>query len=120
MISPRCIVQPVALLFRQRQAQVGRRCSPVPGEPASQTANGAALPQDLGREIRQTAADSLYDLLGTKGLFQSAPHGSMSANAGENMSGQENTAAARVTLHVVSSLDGFIAKKDNSISWLEG
>jgi len=24
-----------------------------------------------------------------------------------------------VTLHVVSSLDGFIAKKDNSISWLE-
>jgi len=24
-----------------------------------------------------------------------------------------------VTLHVVSSLDGFIAKKDNSVSWLE-
>ncbi len=25
-----------------------------------------------------------------------------------------------VTLHVVSSLDGFIAKKDNSVSWLDG
>src|ERR1700746_3259773 len=25
----------------------------------------------------------------------------------------------RVTLHVVSSLDGFIAKKDNSVSWLD-
>jgi dihydrofolate reductase len=25
----------------------------------------------------------------------------------------------RVTLHVVSSLDGFIAKKDNSVSWME-
>ena len=25
-----------------------------------------------------------------------------------------------VTLHVVSSLDGFIAKKDNSVSWLQG
>jgi dihydrofolate reductase len=24
-----------------------------------------------------------------------------------------------VTLHVVSSLDGFIAKKDNSVSWLD-
>jgi hypothetical protein len=24
-----------------------------------------------------------------------------------------------VTLHVVSSLDGFIAKKDNSVSWME-
>jgi riboflavin biosynthesis pyrimidine reductase len=27
---------------------------------------------------------------------------------------------ARVTLHVVSSLDGVIARKDNSVSWLEG
>ena len=26
----------------------------------------------------------------------------------------------RVTLHVVSSLDGFIARKDNSVSWLDG
>lgn len=24
-----------------------------------------------------------------------------------------------VTLHVVSSLDGFIAKKDNSVSWMD-
>src|SRR5689334_7449712 len=36
------------------------------------------------------------------------------------MSSQENAARSRLTLHVVSSLDGFIAKKDNSISWLEG
>jgi dihydrofolate reductase len=27
--------------------------------------------------------------------------------------------ALRVTLHVVSSLDGFIAKKDNSVSWMD-
>src|SRR5262249_2002683 len=27
---------------------------------------------------------------------------------------------SKVTLHVVSSLDGFIARKDNSVSWLEG
>ncbi len=27
---------------------------------------------------------------------------------------------ARVTLHMVSSLDGFIARKDNSVSWLDG
>jgi dihydrofolate reductase len=26
---------------------------------------------------------------------------------------------SRVTLHVVSSLDGFIARKDNSVSWLD-
>ena len=26
---------------------------------------------------------------------------------------------SRVTLHVVASLDGFIARKDNSVSWLE-
>ena len=32
------------------------------------------------------------------------------------MSGRGN---ATVTLHVVSSLDGFIARKDNSVSWLE-
>lgn len=29
------------------------------------------------------------------------------------------TAAPRVTIHMVASLDGFIAKTDNSISWLE-
>jgi dihydrofolate reductase len=28
--------------------------------------------------------------------------------------------ASRVTLHMVSSLDGFIARKDNSVSWLDG
>ena len=31
---------------------------------------------------------------------------------------EENAKGRRVTLHVVSSLDGFIAKKDNSVSWL--
>jgi len=32
---------------------------------------------------------------------------------------EANTAGSRVTLHVVSSLDGFIARRDNNISWLE-
>jgi dihydrofolate reductase len=36
------------------------------------------------------------------------------------MSGEENALGSRVTLHVVSSLDGFIARKDNSVSWLDG
>jgi dihydrofolate reductase len=35
------------------------------------------------------------------------------------MSSSEVKANRSVTLHVVSSLDGFIAKKDNSVSWLE-
>ena len=36
------------------------------------------------------------------------------------MSRSEGSAKRRsVTLHVVSSLDGFIAKKDNSVSWLD-
>lgn len=35
------------------------------------------------------------------------------------MPGRRNAEGSRVTLHVVSSLDGFIAKKDNSVSWLE-
>jgi dihydrofolate reductase len=35
------------------------------------------------------------------------------------MSG-ERSATSRVTLHMVSSLDGFIARKDNSVSWLDG
>ena len=35
------------------------------------------------------------------------------------MSGRGNATGSRVTLHVVSSLDGFIARKDNSVSWLE-
>jgi dihydrofolate reductase len=30
-----------------------------------------------------------------------------------------NAKERRVTLHMVSSLDGFIARKDNSISWLD-
>jgi dihydrofolate reductase len=34
--------------------------------------------------------------------------------------GETNAKERRVTLHMVSSLDGFIAKKDNSVSWLEG
>ena len=36
------------------------------------------------------------------------------------MSRSEGSAQARnVTLHMVSSLDGFIAKQDNSVSWLQ-
>ena len=31
-----------------------------------------------------------------------------------------NAKERNVTLHMVSSLDGFIAKKDNSVSWLHG
>jgi dihydrofolate reductase len=31
-----------------------------------------------------------------------------------------NASGRSVTLHVVSSLDGFIAKKDNSVAWLDG
>jgi dihydrofolate reductase len=34
------------------------------------------------------------------------------------MSGKVSATGSRVTLHVVSSLDGFIATKDNSVSWL--
>ena len=36
------------------------------------------------------------------------------------MSSEGNATRPRVTLHAVSSLDGFIARKDNSVSWLEG
>lgn len=36
------------------------------------------------------------------------------------MSNGGNATRSRVTLHAVSSLDGFIARKDNSVSWLEG
>ena len=35
------------------------------------------------------------------------------------MSREGNATGSRVTLHVVSSLDGFIARKDNSVSWLD-
>lgn len=36
------------------------------------------------------------------------------------MPDEGNAMGSRVILHVVSSLDGFIARKDNSVSWLEG
>jgi dihydrofolate reductase len=36
------------------------------------------------------------------------------------MSNEGKTTGPTVTLHMVSSLDGFIAKKDNSVSWMEG
>ena len=36
------------------------------------------------------------------------------------MPGQENATSSTITLHVVSSLDGFIASKDNTVSWMDG
>jgi dihydrofolate reductase len=44
----------------------------------------------------------------------------MSTNTGGNMSSSGSAPGSRVTLHVVSSLDGCIARKDNSVSWLDG
>jgi len=35
------------------------------------------------------------------------------------MSDEASAIGSRVTLHLVSSLDGFIAKHDNSVSWLD-
>ena len=35
------------------------------------------------------------------------------------MAGERNGTGSRVTMHVVASLDGFIARKDNSVGWLE-
>jgi len=35
------------------------------------------------------------------------------------MPSERNAAGSTVTLHLVSSLDGFIARKDNSVSWLD-
>jgi dihydrofolate reductase len=35
------------------------------------------------------------------------------------VSSEGNATESRVTLHMVSSLDGFIARKDNSVSWLD-
>ncbi len=35
------------------------------------------------------------------------------------MAGEGNGTGSRVTMHVVASLDGFIARKDNSVGWLE-
>src|SRR5215469_14368390 len=44
----------------------------------------------------------------------------MSVDRGGMLSPSERNAKGRsVTLHVVSSLDGFIAKKDNSLSWMD-
>ena len=34
--------------------------------------------------------------------------------------GEVSARRSTVTLHMVSSLDGIIAKKDNSVSWLDG
>ena len=42
------------------------------------------------------------------------PHG-----GGKVSHGEVNARRSRVTLHVVSSLAGFIAKKDNSVSWMD-
>jgi dihydrofolate reductase len=39
--------------------------------------------------------------------------------AGGIMAGERNATGSSVTLHVVSSVDGFIARKDNSVSWLD-
>lgn len=36
------------------------------------------------------------------------------------MPGRGNGSGSRITLHAVSSLDGFIARRDNSVSWLDG
>jgi len=36
------------------------------------------------------------------------------------MPGEARTTGSRLTLHMVASLDGFIARKDNSVGWLEG
>ena len=35
------------------------------------------------------------------------------------MSREGNATGSRVTLHVVSSLDGFIARKDNTVTWMD-
>jgi dihydrofolate reductase len=43
----------------------------------------------------------------------------MLAEVGGAMAGDGDAMKSRVTLHVVSSLDGFIARKDNSVSWME-
>ena len=52
------------------------------------------------------------------GLFQSTPtHIESRPKRGGTLSrNQENARERTVTLHMVSSLDGFIAKKDNSVS----
>jgi len=50
-----------------------------------------------------------------------APNSPMytSASVRSNQVGKEEETGSRVTLHVVSSLDGFIARTDNTVSWLD-
>jgi dihydrofolate reductase len=36
------------------------------------------------------------------------------------MRAEKNATGSKITLHVVASLDGFIARKDNSVSWMNG
>jgi dihydrofolate reductase len=36
------------------------------------------------------------------------------------MPSQANATKSKVTLHMVASMDGFIARKDNNVSWMEG
>jgi dihydrofolate reductase len=43
----------------------------------------------------------------------------MEERGGNMPSGEVNARRSTVTLHMVSSLDGIIAKKDNSVSWLD-
>src|SRR5215470_385533 len=52
--------------------------------------------------------------------YNGAPTGRSARRLGRAMSRRESDArTSKVTLHVVSSLDGFIAKKDNTISWMD-
>ena len=44
---------------------------------------------------------------------------SQARNRGGITSSGGTETGSRITLHMVSSLDGFIARKDNSVSWLE-
>jgi hypothetical protein len=54
-------------------------------------------------------------------LGEECDHGTSLNAAGVGLFGRNMSNASRstVTLHVVSSLDGFIAKKDNSVSWMD-
>jgi hypothetical protein len=77
----------------------------------------------LGRKIKRTTSDFVYDpSFGAKTRIPVRPERiSMSAKRGGTMSRSVGNASGRiVTLQVVSSLDGFIAKKDNTVSWLDG
>jgi len=59
----------------------------------------------LGLAIKRLRVEVLYDLSCSEGRRNMTDNGSVNGS--------------RVTLHAVSSLDGFIARKDNNISWLE-